>query len=70
MSKRVKLSVDVTGCPTNLATWQEDNIRRITGTTHRGFWSIIRKCEKDLLAVPDKNTRRWALVQIRNAKRT
>ena len=66
-TKRLKLECDATGCPTNLASWVEDNIDRIVGTTHRGYWSIIRRCEKDLAQVPDEKTRRWAIYQIRQA---
>lgn len=63
--KRVKLEVDATGCPTNRVSWYEDNCRRIHHATHRGYWSIIHKCERDVAVVPCERTRRQMVGEVR-----
>jgi hypothetical protein len=69
MSKRVKLTLDATGCPENYATWYDDNCKRIAGTTHRGFWAIVRKCEKDVAGIPCEKTRKTMVRSIREHHR-
>ena len=63
-TKRVKLILDAAGCPTNYQAWYEDNCARIVGATHRGYWSIIRRCEKDIASIPSAKERRWMIGSI------